>query len=355
MARDPGPRPQAERLGLSKAARLMRVLVFGETGQVARELARRAPGRGVALEALGRGRADLADPAACAARRSPATRRRRRDQRRRLHRRRPGRERARRSPRRSTRDAPGAMARAAAAQGPALPARLHRLRLRRHARPALARGRPHRPARRLRRDQARGRGGGGRGRRPPTSILRTSWVFSRPWREFREDHAPPRRASATELRVVDDQHRRPDPGRATSPTRCSTIAGGLRRRPRDARASSTSPAPRPSAGPTSPRRSSPRAADRAPPVDRIPPRDYPTPARRPLEFASSTAPGSPPPSASPSPTGAPASTRRPRRSSHDRRHERPQGHHPRRRLRHPAATRSPIRSRSSCCRSTTSR
>jgi dTDP-4-dehydrorhamnose reductase len=41
----------------------MRLLVFGQTGQVARELARRAP------EAvfLGRDRADLADPAACAA------------------------------------------------------------------------------------------------------------------------------------------------------------------------------------------------------------------------------------------------------------------------------------------------
>jgi dTDP-4-dehydrorhamnose reductase len=45
----------------------MRLLVFGETGQVARELARVAASRGVAVEALGRGRADLADAAACAA------------------------------------------------------------------------------------------------------------------------------------------------------------------------------------------------------------------------------------------------------------------------------------------------
>ncbi|MCV2867971.1 dTDP-4-dehydrorhamnose reductase [Defluviimonas sp. WL0002] len=45
----------------------MRLLVFGETGQVARELARKAAGRGHRLESLGRGAADLTDPAACAA------------------------------------------------------------------------------------------------------------------------------------------------------------------------------------------------------------------------------------------------------------------------------------------------
>ncbi len=44
----------------------MRVLVFGRTGQVAREIARRAPGD-VVITALGRDQADLADPAACAA------------------------------------------------------------------------------------------------------------------------------------------------------------------------------------------------------------------------------------------------------------------------------------------------
>lgn len=44
----------------------MKVLVFGQTGQVARELARRAPAD-VALICLGRERADLSDPAACAA------------------------------------------------------------------------------------------------------------------------------------------------------------------------------------------------------------------------------------------------------------------------------------------------
>jgi dTDP-4-dehydrorhamnose reductase len=41
----------------------MTILVFGETGQVARELVRRAP----AAEFLGRGRADLTEPEVCAA------------------------------------------------------------------------------------------------------------------------------------------------------------------------------------------------------------------------------------------------------------------------------------------------
>jgi dTDP-4-dehydrorhamnose reductase len=44
----------------------MRILVFGQTGQVARELARRAPD-GVSLIALGRSEADLSDPVQCAA------------------------------------------------------------------------------------------------------------------------------------------------------------------------------------------------------------------------------------------------------------------------------------------------
>jgi dTDP-4-dehydrorhamnose reductase len=39
----------------------MRVLVFGETGQVARELARAAAARGIGIEALGRRHVDLAD------------------------------------------------------------------------------------------------------------------------------------------------------------------------------------------------------------------------------------------------------------------------------------------------------
>lgn len=45
----------------------MKALVFGTTGQVAIELARNAPLVGLRIEALGRNRADLTDPAACAA------------------------------------------------------------------------------------------------------------------------------------------------------------------------------------------------------------------------------------------------------------------------------------------------
>jgi dTDP-4-dehydrorhamnose reductase len=44
----------------------MRALIFGTSGQVARELARTAPA-GVEMIALGRAEADLSDPAACAA------------------------------------------------------------------------------------------------------------------------------------------------------------------------------------------------------------------------------------------------------------------------------------------------
>ena len=43
----------------------MKLLVFGQTGQVARELIRRAPA-GFILESLGRDRADLSDPSTCA-------------------------------------------------------------------------------------------------------------------------------------------------------------------------------------------------------------------------------------------------------------------------------------------------
>jgi dTDP-4-dehydrorhamnose reductase len=43
----------------------MKLLVFGQTGQVARELIRRAP-VGVTVEALGRDHADLSDPSVCA-------------------------------------------------------------------------------------------------------------------------------------------------------------------------------------------------------------------------------------------------------------------------------------------------
>jgi dTDP-4-dehydrorhamnose reductase len=45
----------------------MKVLVFGRTGQVAIELARRAASHGAVVQALGREQADMSDPAACAA------------------------------------------------------------------------------------------------------------------------------------------------------------------------------------------------------------------------------------------------------------------------------------------------
>ena len=44
----------------------MRVLVFGRTGQVATEIARRAPAHGIEATCLGRDAADLTDPDACA-------------------------------------------------------------------------------------------------------------------------------------------------------------------------------------------------------------------------------------------------------------------------------------------------
>ena len=45
----------------------MRVLVFGQTGQVARALLRQADAQGISMVTLGRADADLSDPAACAA------------------------------------------------------------------------------------------------------------------------------------------------------------------------------------------------------------------------------------------------------------------------------------------------
>src|SRR5262245_25330621 len=45
----------------------VQILQFGTTGQLATELLRQAPAHDVAPTALGRGDADLSDPAACAA------------------------------------------------------------------------------------------------------------------------------------------------------------------------------------------------------------------------------------------------------------------------------------------------
>jgi dTDP-4-dehydrorhamnose reductase len=59
--------PERARAAAQQAkGRTMHILVFGTTGQLARELTRRAP-KGVTLTQLGRDSADLADPAACAA------------------------------------------------------------------------------------------------------------------------------------------------------------------------------------------------------------------------------------------------------------------------------------------------
>ncbi|HEX7944289.1 MAG TPA: sugar nucleotide-binding protein, partial [Phenylobacterium sp.] len=44
----------------------VQILQFGTTGQLGVELLRQAPGHDVALTALSRAEADLADPAACA-------------------------------------------------------------------------------------------------------------------------------------------------------------------------------------------------------------------------------------------------------------------------------------------------
>ena len=44
----------------------MRLLVFGRTGQVARELAATCAERGIAADFLGRDEADLTEPMACA-------------------------------------------------------------------------------------------------------------------------------------------------------------------------------------------------------------------------------------------------------------------------------------------------
>jgi hypothetical protein len=60
------PCRRASGRGRAAGGQGMRLLVFGQTGQVATELARRLPA-GVSADFLGRDRADLMDPAACAA------------------------------------------------------------------------------------------------------------------------------------------------------------------------------------------------------------------------------------------------------------------------------------------------
>ena len=327
----------------------MRALVFGETGQVARELRASAAARGIEATFLGRAAADLADPEACA--RAVARRRRRhRPQRRRPHRRSTAPRTSRPSPRRST-PPPRPPWRPPPPRAGCRSCTLHRLRLRRRPRPALARGRPDPPAQHLRREQAprRAAGGGGEpGPRDPAHRLGLLGARA----ELRADHAlgrPRPRRDARRRRPA----RRPDLGRRHR----RDALDHRRRLDRGARAgqgSSTTPARPRSAGPSSPRRSSPAAAGprarrscRSPRTNGRPRRRRP--ANSVLDCAAiAAAYGIAQPDWRPA---LDARDRRARGGGHERRargSSSPAG-------RAPGSTRSPTRCRSSCCRSTTSR
>lgn len=284
----------------------MRLLVFGETGQVARELSRLAAARGIALEALGRDRADLADPAACAAAVTGAeadavinaaayT----------------AVDRAESEPelaRAVNAAAPGAMARAAAARG--LPF-LH------VSTDYVFDGAPGRPwreddptgplgvygATKLAGEQAVAAAGG------PHAVLRTAWVFSAHGANFVKTMLR-LGAERDSLRVVDDQIGGPTPardiaaalidiaeafaaGRGTSGVfhfagAPSTSWAGFARAifaASAARGGRTSPAAlggKTSSAALGGKTSSVAGGGKAPEVIPIPSADYPTPARRPL-------------------------------------------------------------------------
>ena len=218
----------------------MRALVFGETGQVARELARAAAGRGIAAPASAAPRPTWPTP-------RPAPRaiaRRRRRRRRSTPPPTPPSTGPRTSPTLAhavNADGAGRDGRAAAAKGvPFLHVSTDYV-FDGAPGPALARGRPDRPARRLRREQARRRARRSPAPAPDHVILRTAWVFSGPRRELRPDDAARRPRQARDARRRRPA-RRPDRRRATSPARSGPSPCAWRRPARRRRASSISPA-----------------------------------------------------------------------------------------------------------------
>jgi dTDP-4-dehydrorhamnose reductase len=254
----------------------MRVLVFGETGQVARELARRAPGHGASLETLGRARADLADPEACAAAVAGAeadvvinaaayT----------------AVDRAESEPDLAAAvnaEAPGAMARAAAARG--LPF-LH------VSTDYVFDGTPGRPwreddptgplgvygATKLAGEAATAAAGG------PHAILRTSWVFSSHGANFVKTMLR-LGAERDRLRVVDDQVGGPTPAAAIADALLAVAAAFAAGRGTPG-VFHFSGAPAVSWAEFAEAIFAARGGP-APVVERIPSSAYPTPARRPL-------------------------------------------------------------------------
>jgi dTDP-4-dehydrorhamnose reductase len=258
----------------------MRLLVFGTTGQVAREIARAAPARGVVLTALGRAEVDLADSVACAAAVMAAeadavvnaaayT----------------AVDRAESEPDLAhavNAAAPGAMAEAAAARG--LPF-LH------VSTDYVFDGTPGRPWReddptgplgvygrsKLEGEAAVAVAGG------PHAILRTAWVFSAHGTNFVKTMLRVG-AERDALRVVDDQLGGPTPARAIAEA-LVTIAEGFA-------AGRGVSGVFPFAGATENSRAgfaraifaarAEQTGSRVPEVVPIPTRDYPTPARRPL-------------------------------------------------------------------------
>jgi dTDP-4-dehydrorhamnose reductase len=261
----------------------MRLLVFGTTGQVAREIARAAPARGATLAALGRAEVDLADPVACAAAVMAAEADavinaaaytavdRAEDEPELAH--------------AVNAAAPGAMAEAAAARG--LPF-LH------VSTDYVFDGTPGRPWReddptgplgaygrsKLAGEQAVAAAGG------PHAVLRTSWVFSAHGTNFVKTMLRVG-AERDTLRVVDDQVGGPTPARAIAEALIA-IAGAFAAGRGQSGVYHFAGAPDVSwAGFARAifAENAERTGARAPEVVPIPTTDYPTPARRPLNSA----------------------------------------------------------------------